>query len=43
MCSRETRDGIELAGNASGVTIDPNIVGLTTKGNAVLRTEAAVC
>jgi hypothetical protein len=29
-------NGIELAGNASGVTIDPNIVGLTTKGNAVL-------
>jgi hypothetical protein len=29
-------NGIELAGNSSGVTIDPNIVGLTTKGNAVL-------
>jgi hypothetical protein len=29
-------NGIELAGNASGVTIDPNIVGLTTKGNAAL-------
>jgi hypothetical protein len=29
-------NGIELAGNASGVTIDPNIVGLTTKGNAIL-------
>jgi hypothetical protein len=29
-------NGVELAGNASGVTIDPNIVGLTTKGDAVL-------
>jgi parallel beta-helix repeat protein len=29
-------NGIELAGNASGVTVDPNIVGLTTKGDAVL-------
>jgi parallel beta-helix repeat protein len=29
-------NGIELAGNASGVTIDPNIVGLNTKGNGVL-------
>ncbi|HEX4094856.1 MAG TPA: right-handed parallel beta-helix repeat-containing protein [Trebonia sp.] len=29
-------NGIELAGNASGVTVDPNIVGLVTKGNAVL-------
>jgi hypothetical protein len=29
-------NGIELAGNASGVTVEPNIVGLTTKGNAVL-------
>jgi hypothetical protein len=29
-------NGIELAGNASGVTVDPNIAGLTTKGNAVL-------
>jgi len=30
------RNGIELAGNASGVTVDPNIVGLNTKGDAVL-------
>jgi parallel beta-helix repeat protein len=29
-------NGIELAGNASGVTVSPNIVGLNTKGNAVL-------
>ena len=29
-------NGIELAGNASGVTVDPNIVGLNTKGNGVL-------
>ncbi|MGD0698509.1 MAG: right-handed parallel beta-helix repeat-containing protein [Trebonia sp.] len=29
-------NGIELAGNASGVTVDPDIVGLNTKGNAVL-------
>jgi parallel beta-helix repeat protein len=29
-------NGIELAGNASGVTIDPDIVGLTTNGGATL-------
>jgi hypothetical protein len=29
-------NGIELAGRATGVTVNPNIVGLTTKGNAVL-------
>jgi parallel beta-helix repeat protein len=29
-------NGIELAGDASGVTIDPDIVGLNTKGNGVL-------
>ena len=29
-------NGIELGGNASGVTVDPDIAGLTTKGNAVL-------
>jgi hypothetical protein len=34
--SGNRRNGIELAGNASGVTVDPNIVGLNTKGNAVL-------
>ena len=34
--SGNRRNGIELAGNASGVTVDPDIVGLTTKGNAVL-------
>ena len=34
--SGNTRNGIELAGGATGVTVDPNIVGLTTRGNAVL-------
>ena len=34
--SGNTRNGIELAGGATGVTVDPNIVGLTTKGDAVL-------
>ena len=34
--SGNTGNGIELAGNASGVTVDPNIVGLTTNGGAVL-------
>jgi hypothetical protein len=34
--SGNKRNGIELTGNASGVTIDPNIVGLNTKGNGVL-------
>jgi hypothetical protein len=34
--SGNKRNGIELAGNASGVTVDPNIVGLNTKGNGVL-------
>jgi Periplasmic copper-binding protein (NosD)/Right handed beta helix region len=34
--SGNRRNGIELAGNASGVTVDPNIVGLNTKGNGVL-------
>ncbi len=34
--SGNKRNGIELAGNASGVTVDPDIVGLTTKGDAVL-------
>ena len=29
-------NGIELGGNASGVTVQPDIAGLTTKGNAVL-------
>jgi hypothetical protein len=30
------RNGIHLAGEATGVTIDPDIVGLTTKGTALL-------
>jgi parallel beta-helix repeat protein len=34
--SGNRRNGIELAGRASGVTIDPDIVGLTTSGNASL-------
>ena len=34
--SGNRRNGIELGGNASGVTVDPNIVGLNTKGNGVL-------
>jgi hypothetical protein len=34
--SGNRRNGIELGGNASGVTVDPDIAGLTTKGNAVL-------
>jgi parallel beta-helix repeat protein len=34
--SGNLRDGIQISGNASGVTIDPNIVGLNTDGNAVL-------
>jgi hypothetical protein len=29
-------NGIELGGNASGVTVDPDIAGLNTKGNGVL-------
>jgi hypothetical protein len=34
--SGNTHNGIELAGDATGVTVDPNISGLTTKGNAIL-------
>ena len=34
--SGNKNNGIELAGNASGVTVDPDIVGLNTKGNGVL-------
>jgi parallel beta-helix repeat protein len=34
--SGNLRDGIQISGNASGVTIDPNILGLDTDGNAVL-------
>jgi hypothetical protein len=34
--SGNTRNGIELAGNATGVTVDPDIAGLNTDGNAVL-------
>jgi Right handed beta helix region/Periplasmic copper-binding protein (NosD) len=38
--SGNRRNGIELAGNASGVTVDPDIVGLNTKGNGVLPNGA---
>ncbi len=34
--SGNRRNGIELAGNAFGVTVDPDIVGLTTNGGAAL-------
>ncbi len=34
--SGNLHDGIQISGDASGVTIDPNIVGLNTNGNAVL-------
>jgi hypothetical protein len=34
--SGNTRNGIEIAGNASGVTVDPDIAGLSTDGNSVL-------
>jgi len=34
--SGNLNNGIELAGNASGVTIVPNIVGLDTRGDAIL-------
>jgi parallel beta-helix repeat protein len=34
--SGNAENGIEISGNASGVTVDPNIVGLNTKGDALL-------
>jgi hypothetical protein len=34
--SGNRRNGIHLAGHATGVTVDPDIAGLTTKGNAPL-------
>ena len=34
--SGNRRNGIEIGGNASGVTVDPDIAGLTTKGNSPL-------
>jgi hypothetical protein len=34
--SGNANNGIEIAGDASGVTVDPNIAGLNTAGNAVL-------
>ena len=36
MFSGNKKNGIELAGDAAGVTIDPDIVGLTTDGGAAL-------
>ena len=32
-------NGIEIAGNASGITVDPNVVGLNTVGNALLSNK----
>lgn len=34
--SGNANNGIEITGNASGVTVDPNIVGLDTEGTALL-------
>jgi parallel beta-helix repeat protein len=34
--SGNANDGIEIGGNASGVTVDPNIAGLSTSGTALL-------
>jgi parallel beta-helix repeat protein len=34
--SGNRRNGIELGGNATGVTVDPDIAGLNTEGNAAL-------
>lgn len=38
--SGNRKNGIELAGNATGVTVDPDIVGLNTKGDSVLPNGA---
>lgn len=35
--SGNRRNGVRLSGNARGMTLDPNIVGLSTKGDAPLR------
>lgn len=34
--SGNMRNGIEIAGSATGVTVDPNVVGLNTEGTALL-------
>ncbi|MBU3594614.1 hypothetical protein ICN42_10990 [Polynucleobacter sp. 71A-WALBACH] len=34
--SGNTHHGIEISGNASGVTVDPNVVGLNTEGTGAL-------
>ena len=41
--SGSKKNGIELAGNASGVTVDPDIVGLNTKATACCPTAAMAC
>ena len=43
MFSGNDKNGIELAGNASGVTVDPDIVGLNTNGNGCCPTAATAC
>lgn len=35
--SGNRQNGVKLTGNAKGMTLDPNIVGLSTKGDAPLR------
>jgi parallel beta-helix repeat protein len=37
--SGNAANGIEIAGNASGVTVDPDMVGLNTIGNAILSNK----
>jgi parallel beta-helix repeat protein len=34
--SGNANNGLEIGGNASGVTVDPNIIGLNTIGNAIM-------
>jgi parallel beta-helix repeat protein len=38
--SGNTRNGLQIAGSARGVTVDPDIMGLSTKGNALLPNGA---
>lgn len=38
--SGNTRNGLEITGNARGVTVDPDIIGLNTKGDGVLANGA---
>ena len=37
--SGNANNGIEIGGNASGVTVEPNIVGLNTEGTALLPND----